>query len=51
MINISTFCITSIGIHYFRVESYIVYRKGLKLIQRGPRQLADVFTGAYEQVV
>ena len=36
MIIISTYCtIRSIGIHYLRVESYIVYRKGFKLIQRG----------------
>ena len=42
MIIISTFCITSIGIHYLRVESYIVYPKGLKLIQRGPRQLGSL---------
>ena len=46
MIIISTFCtIRSIAIHYLRVESYIVYRKGLK-----PRQLGNVFTGAYEDL-
>ena len=35
MIIISTSCITLIDIHYPRVQKYIVYWKGLKLIRRG----------------
>ena len=35
IIIISTSCITLIDIHYPRVQKYIVYWKGLKLIRRG----------------
>ena len=50
MTIISTSCITSIGIHYPRVESYLVYLKGLELIQRGSRNLGSVFIAVCEQV-